>query len=54
MGTLLFSVVSERLANAWKEALAGSNVRAIKISIADLSLVDDGTFNIEGDFEAGQ
>ncbi|KAF9412126.1 Twinfilin-2 [Podila epigama] len=45
-------VLSSKLASVWKEATAfGSTVRAIKISIINESLEDDGVFDIKGTFE---
>ncbi|KAF8938093.1 Twinfilin-1 [Dissophora ornata] len=43
--------VSPKLADAWKKASSGSNVRAVKISIINESLEDDGIFDIKGNFE---
>ncbi|KAG0215567.1 Twinfilin-1 [Mortierella sp. NVP41] len=44
--------VSAKLSDAWKQATApGSNVRALKVSIINESLEDDGTFDIQGGFE---
>ncbi|KAF9920912.1 hypothetical protein FBU30_009122 [Linnemannia zychae] len=44
--------LSQKLSDAWKQATEpGSNVRALKVSIINESLEDDGVFNIEGAFE---
>ncbi|KAF9155901.1 hypothetical protein BG015_008150 [Linnemannia schmuckeri] len=44
--------VSQKLSDAWKQATApGSNVRAVKVSIINESLEDDGLFDIQGTFE---
>ncbi|KAK3841095.1 MAG: hypothetical protein J3R72DRAFT_445948 [Linnemannia gamsii] len=44
--------VSAKLSDAWKQATApGSNVRAVKVSIINESLEDDGLFDIQGSFE---
>ncbi|KAG0196882.1 Twinfilin-1 [Mortierella sp. GBA30] len=44
--------VSSRLADAWKSATAvDSKVRAVKVSIVNESLEDDGVFDIKGTFE---
>lgn len=52
---LLFTtLVSQKLSDAWKQATApGSNVRAVKVSIINESLEDDGLFDIQGAFEKG-
>ncbi|KAF9276496.1 Twinfilin-1 [Mortierella alpina] len=44
--------VSPKLANVWKTVTsANSNVRAVKVSIINEALEDDGTFDIKGTFE---
>ncbi|KAF9109988.1 hypothetical protein BGX27_006902 [Mortierella sp. AM989] len=43
--------VSQKLSDAWKQATASATVRAIKVSIINESLEDDGIFNINGTFE---
>ncbi|KAG0251669.1 Twinfilin-1 [Mortierella polycephala] len=44
--------VSSKLADAWKQASAvNSNVRAVKVSIINETLEDDGIFDISGTFE---
>ncbi|KAF9354981.1 hypothetical protein BGX26_007142 [Mortierella sp. AD094] len=43
--------VSQKLADAWKQATSGSTVRAVKVSIINESLEDDGIFDIKGTFE---
>ncbi|KAF9375246.1 Twinfilin-2 [Podila verticillata] len=43
--------VSSKLSGVWKDATAGSTVRAIKVSIIDEALEEDGIFNIKGTFE---
>ncbi|KAG0286809.1 hypothetical protein BGZ96_009159 [Linnemannia gamsii] len=44
--------LSQKLSDAWKQATApGSNVRAVKVSIINESLEDDGLFDIQGAFE---
>lgn len=48
-----WSLVSSKLSGIWKEATAGSTVRAIKVSIIDEALEEDGIFNIKGTFEQG-
>ncbi|KAH7027037.1 hypothetical protein BKA57DRAFT_511641 [Linnemannia elongata] len=46
------SEFSQKLSDAWKQATApGSNVRAVKVSIINESLEDDGLFDIQGAFE---
>ncbi|KAF9910959.1 hypothetical protein EC991_005134 [Linnemannia zychae] len=46
------SGLSAKLSDAWKQATApGSNVRAVKVSIINESLEDDGLFDIQGSFE---
>lgn len=47
------SLVSSKLSGVWKDATAGSTVRAIKVSIIDEALEEDGIFNIKGTFEQG-
>ncbi|KAF9178206.1 Twinfilin-1 [Haplosporangium sp. Z 767] len=43
---------SSKLADAWKQATAvNSNVRAVKVSIINEALEDDGIFDINGSFE---
>ncbi|KAF9897735.1 hypothetical protein BX616_005072, partial [Lobosporangium transversale] len=46
--------VSQKLADAWKQATVGSTVRALKISIINEALEDDGIFDIRGTFDQGQ
>ncbi|KAF9208381.1 hypothetical protein BGZ49_008966 [Haplosporangium sp. Z 27] len=43
--------VSQKLADAWKQATSGNTVRAVKISIINESLEDDGIFDIKGTFD---
>ncbi|KAI1299817.1 Twinfilin-1 [Mortierella claussenii] len=43
--------VSQKLADAWKQASSSSTVRAVKISIIHESLEEDGTFDIRGTFD---
>ncbi|KAF9303362.1 Toll-like receptor 9 [Mortierella antarctica] len=43
--------VSSKLSGIWKDATAGSTVRAIKVSIVNEALEEDGIFNIKGTFE---
>lgn len=46
-------LVSSKLSGIWKDATAGSTVRAIKVSIVNEALEEDGIFNIKGTFEQG-
>ncbi|KAG0027370.1 Twinfilin-2 [Podila clonocystis] len=43
--------VSSKLSGVWKDATAGNTVRAIKVSIINEALEEDGIFNIKGTFE---
>ncbi|KAG0002662.1 hypothetical protein BGZ79_002546 [Entomortierella chlamydospora] len=45
------ALVSQKLADAWKQATSGNTVRAVKVSIINESLEDDGIFDIKGTFE---
>ncbi|KAG0321753.1 Toll-like receptor 9 [Podila horticola] len=43
--------LESKLSSVWKDATAGSTVRAIKVSIINEALEEDGIFNIKGTFE---